>query len=98
MTTSLKDKTIDAAIIWTGMPTYGLLELGAQKDYYMINIPAEKIAQHKETQPFCVEVSNGQTKWKINYTDVQIGQENLPKNRKQICGLKADRRLLRLFA
>jgi len=55
--TGLKDKTLDAAIIWAGMPTSGLLELGAQNDFYMIDIPADKIAQLKETQPFCVEVT-----------------------------------------
>lgn len=54
--TGLKDKTLDAAIIWAGAPTSGLLELGAQNDFYMIDIPADKIAKLKETQPFCVEV------------------------------------------
>lgn len=55
--TGLKDKTLDAAIIWAGAPTSGLLELGAQNDFYMIDIPADKIAKLKETQPFCVEVT-----------------------------------------
>lgn len=52
----LKDKTLDAAFIWAGMPTSGLLELGAQNDFYMINIPTEKIEELKKSQPFCVEV------------------------------------------
>lgn len=55
--TGLKDKTLDAAIIWAGAPTSGLLELGAQNDFYMIDIPADKIAKLKESQPFCVEVT-----------------------------------------
>lgn len=55
--TGLKDKTLDAAIIWAGAPTSGLLELGAQNDFYMIDIPSDKIAQLKESQPFCVEVT-----------------------------------------
>lgn len=53
--TGLKDKTLDAAIIWAGMPTSGLLELGAQNDFYIIDIPADKLALLKETQPFCIE-------------------------------------------
>ena len=55
--TGLKDKTLDAAIIWAGVPTSGLLELGAQKDFYMIDIPSDKMAQLKESQPFCVEAT-----------------------------------------
>lgn len=55
--TGLKDKTLDAAIIWAGVPTSGLLELGAQNDFYMIDIPEEKIALLKESQPFCVEAT-----------------------------------------
>ena len=55
--TGLKDKTLDAAIIWAGVPTSGLLELGAQNDFYMIDIPADKMAQLKESQPFCVEAT-----------------------------------------
>lgn len=57
----LKDKTLDAAIIWAGMPTSGLLELGAQNDFYMIDIPSEKINELKESQPFCVEVAVNNT-------------------------------------
>ncbi|MBQ7871462.1 MAG: TAXI family TRAP transporter solute-binding subunit [Oscillospiraceae bacterium] len=55
--TGLKDKTLDAAIIWAGAPTSGLLELGAQNDFYMIDIPADKMALLKESQPFCVEAT-----------------------------------------
>ena len=55
--TGLKDKTLDAAIIWAGVPTSGLLELGAQNDFYMIDIPADKMAELKESQPFCVEAT-----------------------------------------
>ncbi len=55
--TGLKDKTLDAAIIWAGVPTSGLLELGAQNDFYMINIPDDKIEQLKASQPFCVETT-----------------------------------------
>jgi len=55
--TGLKDKTLDAAIIWAGVPTSGLLELGAQNDFYMIDIPADKIATLKASQPFCVEAT-----------------------------------------
>lgn len=55
--TGLKDKTLDAAIIWAGAPTSGLLELGAQNDFYMIDIPADKMAMLKESQPFCVETT-----------------------------------------
>ena len=55
--TGLKDKTLDAAIIWAGAPTSGLLELGAQNDFYMIDIPADKIELLKASQPFCVEAT-----------------------------------------
>lgn len=55
--TGLKDKTLDAAIIWAGAPTSGLLELGAQNDFYMIDIPADKMAELKASQPFCVEAT-----------------------------------------
>ena len=55
--TGLKDKTLDAAIIWAGAPTSGLLELGAQNDFYMIDLPADKIELLKASQPFCVEVT-----------------------------------------
>jgi len=55
--TGLKDKTLDAAIIWAGAPTSGLLELGAQNDFYMIDIPADKIELLKASQPFCVETT-----------------------------------------
>lgn len=50
----LKDKTLDAAFIWAGMPTSGLLELGAQNDFYMINTPTEKIEELKKSQHFCL--------------------------------------------
>lgn len=55
--TGLKDKTLDAAIIWAGAPASGLLELGAQNDFYMIDIPADKMEELKATQPFCVEAT-----------------------------------------
>ena len=55
--TGLKDKTLDAAIIWAGAPTSGLMELGAQNDFYMIDIPADKMAELKASQPFCVEAT-----------------------------------------
>ncbi len=59
--TGLKDKTLDAAIIWAGAPTSGLLELGAQNDFYMIDIPADKIELLKASQPFCVETTMDST-------------------------------------
>ena len=55
--TGLKDKTLDAAIIWAGAPASGLLELGAQNDFYMIDIPADKMEELKASQPFCVEAT-----------------------------------------
>jgi len=59
--TGLKDKTLDAAIIWAGAPASGLLELGAQNDFYMIDIPADKLAELKASQPFCVETTMDST-------------------------------------
>ena len=51
----LKDKTIDAGIIWAGIPTSGILELGAQHDIYMLDFSDEMIAKLQESHPFCVK-------------------------------------------
>lgn len=52
----LKDKTIDAAIIWAGVPTSGILELGAQHDISMMNFTDDMVAKLKKSHPFCVEM------------------------------------------
>jgi len=50
----LKDKTIDAAIIWAGIPTSGILELGAQHDFYLLDFSDDMIANLQKSHPFCV--------------------------------------------
>lgn len=50
----LKDKTIDAAIIWAGVPTSGILELGAQHDIYLLDFSDDMVASLQESHPFCV--------------------------------------------
>lgn len=50
----LKDKTIDAAIIWAGVPTSGILELGAQHDIYLLDFSDDMVAKLQESHPFCV--------------------------------------------
>lgn len=50
----LKDKTIDAAFIWAGVPTSGIMELGTQHKVNMINFNDEMIAKLKVSHPFCV--------------------------------------------
>lgn len=56
--TGLKDKTLDAAIIWAGVPTSGLLELGAQNDFYILDL-SDKVEELQKTQPFAVKVEVG---------------------------------------
>ncbi len=48
----LKDNTIDAAFVWAGVPTSGLLDLGSQKDISMINFSDEKIEDLKTISPY----------------------------------------------
>lgn len=50
----LKDRTIDAAIIWAGVPTSGILELGAQHDIYLLDFSDDMVASLQESHPFCV--------------------------------------------
>lgn len=50
----LKDRTIDAAIIWAGIPTSGILELGTQHNIYLLDFSDHMIACLQESHPFCV--------------------------------------------
>lgn len=50
----LKDKTLEAAIIWAGVPTSGIMELGAQHKISMLNFSDEMIAKLKAIRPVCV--------------------------------------------
>lgn len=50
----LKDRTLDAGIIWAGVPTSGIMELGAQHEISMLNFSDEMIEKLKVSHPFCV--------------------------------------------
>lgn len=50
----LKDRTIDAGIIWAGVPTSGIMELGAQHNVKMLNFTDDMVAKLKVSHPFCV--------------------------------------------
>ncbi len=55
--TGLKDKTIDAAFIWAGVPTSGIMDLGSQHDITLINFEAQDIEKLKKVSPYCVPMS-----------------------------------------
>ncbi len=50
----LKDKTLDASFIWAGVPTSGIMELGAQHKISMLNFTDDMVAKLKKSHPFCV--------------------------------------------
>jgi TRAP transporter TAXI family solute receptor len=52
----LKDKTLDAAFIWAGVPTSGILELGTQHKVRLLNFSSDMVNKLKKTHPFCVPV------------------------------------------
>lgn len=52
----LKDRTLDAAIIWAGVPTSGILELGATNDISMMNFTDDMVEKLKESHPFAVSL------------------------------------------
>jgi TRAP transporter TAXI family solute receptor len=52
----LKDKTLDAAFIWAGVPTSGILELGTQHKVRLLNFSSDMVKKLKVTHPFCVPV------------------------------------------
>ncbi|MFA0889124.1 MAG: TAXI family TRAP transporter solute-binding subunit [Synergistales bacterium] len=52
----LKDKTLDAAFIWAGVPTSGILELGTQHRVRLLNFSSDMVNKLKKTHPFCVPV------------------------------------------
>lgn len=54
--TGLKDNTIDAAFIWAGVPTSGVMDLGSQHDISLINFEAEEVAKLKEISPYTVTI------------------------------------------
>ena len=53
----LKDKTLDAAFIWAGVPTSGIMELGTQHKVRLLNFSADMVKKLKNSHPFCVPVS-----------------------------------------
>ncbi|GHS98971.1 C4-dicarboxylate ABC transporter substrate-binding protein [Synergistales bacterium] len=50
----LKDNTVDAAFIWAGVPTSGIMELGTQHKVSILNFSDEMVEKLKEFRPFCV--------------------------------------------
>lgn len=50
----LKDRTIDAAFIWAGVPTAGIMELGAQNKVKLLNFTPDMIEKIKAVNPYCV--------------------------------------------
>lgn len=52
----LKDKTIDAAFIWAGVPTSGIMELGTQHKVRLLNFSDDMVKKLKISHPFCVPV------------------------------------------
>ncbi len=53
----LKDKTLDAAFIWAGVPTSGIMELGTQHKVRLLNFSDDMVKKLKKSHPFCVPVS-----------------------------------------
>jgi TRAP transporter TAXI family solute receptor len=52
----LKDNTIDAGLIWAGVPTSAIMELGAQHKISILNFTDEMFQKLKEIRPFCVPI------------------------------------------
>lgn len=50
----LKDRTIDVGVIWAGVPTSGIMELGAQHKIKMLDFSDDMVAKLKASHPFCV--------------------------------------------
>lgn len=50
----LKDKVVDAAFCWAGIPTANILDLGTQHDISMISFSNEDIMKLREELPYCV--------------------------------------------
>lgn len=51
--TGLKDNTIDAAIVWAGVPTAGVVDIATQKKIRIIKIDNDKLEAIKAKLPYC---------------------------------------------
>jgi hypothetical protein len=54
--TGLKDRTIDAAFIWAGVPTSAIMDLAALNEVALVEIESDKIEILIETMPYCNEM------------------------------------------
>jgi TRAP transporter TAXI family solute receptor len=50
----LKDNTIDAGLIWAGVPTSAIMELGSQHKISILSFSDDIVEKLKVTRPFCV--------------------------------------------
>jgi len=55
--TGLKDNTIDAAFIWAGVPTSGVMDLGSQHDISLINFEEQEVAKLKKISPYAISIN-----------------------------------------
>ena len=68
--TGLKDKNIDAAFIWAGVPTAGVMDLGSQHEISLINLGEKDIEKLKEISPYCVPIHIDKTVYSSLTSDV----------------------------
>ena len=83
----LKDKTIDAAFIWAGVPTSGIMDLGAQHEITMIDFKADEMKRLIQVSPYCIPMSIDKSIYSSLTSDVTtiaipaliIGHKDLPE-------------------
>ncbi len=86
--TGLKDKTIDAAFIWAGVPTSGVMDLGTQHEISLVNFEASEIERLKKISPYCVPISIDKSVYSSLSSDVTtiaipavlVGEAGLPED------------------
>lgn len=66
----LKDNTVDAAFIWAGVPTSGIMELGTQNAVKLLNFTPEMVEKIQQAHPFCVPVGVTQKQYSSLIEDV----------------------------
>lgn len=67
----LKDKTVDAAFTWAGIPTASVLELGATHGISMINFTDEELNELLKISSYCVPATVTKQQYPSLYEDVQ---------------------------
>lgn len=67
----LKDKTLDAAFIWAGVPTSGIMELGTQHKVTLLNFSNDMVKKLRKSHPFCVPVKITKKQYTSLVNDIQ---------------------------